>query len=151
MKPFDLEAAKRGEPIVTRDGRKARFVAHIPEAPDAHKVIAFIEDGLPETFSSEGIFHIASGKTSLDLFMAPPPMRSIKGYEYPEPVREPLEIGQRYWIPLAEEDDLTYAEGYEWGDSEVDMVWLKRGLIQLTREAAEAHARAIILASGGEV
>lgn len=28
MKPFDLEAAKRGEPIITRDGVEAHFVAH---------------------------------------------------------------------------------------------------------------------------
>ena len=27
MKPFDLEAAKRGEPIITRDGVEAHFVA----------------------------------------------------------------------------------------------------------------------------
>jgi hypothetical protein len=29
MKPFDLEAAKRGEPIVTRDGRKVIHFHHI--------------------------------------------------------------------------------------------------------------------------
>ena len=27
MKPFDLEAAKRGEPIITRDGVEAHFIA----------------------------------------------------------------------------------------------------------------------------
>lgn len=32
ISPFDLEAAKAGAPLVTRDGRKARFVAHVPEA-----------------------------------------------------------------------------------------------------------------------
>lgn len=30
MKPFNLEAAKRGEPIQTRDGRKAAFIGVIP-------------------------------------------------------------------------------------------------------------------------
>lgn len=32
MKPFDLEAAKRGEPVQTRDGRKARIVCWDAEA-----------------------------------------------------------------------------------------------------------------------
>ena len=32
MKPFDLEAAKRGEPIVTRGGEAAKFIAHVPDA-----------------------------------------------------------------------------------------------------------------------
>lgn len=31
MKPFDLEAAKRGEPVQFKNGRSCRFVAEIPE------------------------------------------------------------------------------------------------------------------------
>ena len=31
-KKFDLEKAKAGEPIITRDGRPARFIAHVPDA-----------------------------------------------------------------------------------------------------------------------
>lgn len=32
LRPFDLDAAKRGEPICTRDGSPAKFIAHVPEA-----------------------------------------------------------------------------------------------------------------------
>ena len=49
-KPFNLQAAIAGEPIVTRDGRKARFIAHIPEAESAYRVIAYVEG---ETRSDE--------------------------------------------------------------------------------------------------
>lgn len=30
MKPFDLEAAKRGEPIISRNGNVVEFVARVP-------------------------------------------------------------------------------------------------------------------------
>ena len=32
MKPFDLEAAKHGEPICDRNGNPVRFIAHVPDA-----------------------------------------------------------------------------------------------------------------------
>ena len=39
MKQFNLEAAKAGAPIVTRDGREAKFVTHIPEASEGFRVV----------------------------------------------------------------------------------------------------------------
>lgn len=42
MKSFDLEAAKSGAPIVTRDGREARFIAHVPEFDEEYRVIVQI-------------------------------------------------------------------------------------------------------------
>ena len=146
MKPFDLEAAMRGEPIVTRDGRKVKFVAHEPELRSL-KVIALVDKCL-HTFTERGKW-LTEEDSVYDLFMAPPPMRSINGHEYPEPVREPLEGGQEYWI-AAPSDDILFMRS-SWDDTEMEFVWLKRGLVHLTREAAEAHARAIILAGGGEV
>lgn len=50
LKPFDLEKAKEGAPLITRDGRKARFVAHVPEANAANRLIVYIE----------GMFHAQS-------------------------------------------------------------------------------------------
>jgi hypothetical protein len=73
-RPFDLEAAKRGEPLVTRDGRKARFVGYVPEALHG-PVVAYIEG---ETMIYE---YSATGRaddginTVGDLFMAPKPPR----------------------------------------------------------------------------
>ena len=42
-KPFNLEAAKRGEPLITRGGDKARFVAHVPEACAECRLICLIQ------------------------------------------------------------------------------------------------------------
>lgn len=44
MKPFSLEAAKRGEPIVCRDGTPAKFIAHVPEARPAYRVVVLVDD-----------------------------------------------------------------------------------------------------------
>lgn len=71
MKPFDLEAAKRGEPIQTRDGRKARFVAHVPEAATQRRVIALVygDEGV-SSYGEDGLV-VDYYKDTNDLFMAP--------------------------------------------------------------------------------
>ena len=69
MKPFDLQAALRGEPVVTVRGRKVLRLAYLPEADSHCKVVAVIE-GLPGVwvFSVDGV-HSKSGR-KLDLRMA---------------------------------------------------------------------------------
>ena len=70
MKPFNLEAAKRGDPIVTRDGRKAKFIAHVPEADPSFKLAVLI-DGEIFTFAEAGNYWSDKKDSTLDLFMAP--------------------------------------------------------------------------------
>lgn len=70
MKPFNLEEAKAGKALVTRSGVGARFVAHVPEAAQAHRVIVMCDD-------SKGIVVLYENGRYLgydhpfDLFMAP--------------------------------------------------------------------------------
>jgi hypothetical protein len=40
-KPFDLEAAKRGEPIMMEDGRPAKFLFHVPETKEIYVLTQF--------------------------------------------------------------------------------------------------------------
>ena len=71
MKPFDLEAAKRGEPLVTRDGRKARFIGHVPEALSGFRVVVFLEgDGEASDYLESGAYY-EDDPSEHDLFMAP--------------------------------------------------------------------------------
>ncbi len=67
---------------------------------------------------------------------------NINGFEVPEPVRVDLEDEQDYFLPDLSAT-LRTAQS-RWGGDEMDAGWLKRGLIHLTREAAEAHARALL-------
>lgn len=42
LKPFDLEAAKQGKPVCTRDGRKARIICF--DAKGNNPIVALIYD-----------------------------------------------------------------------------------------------------------
>lgn len=151
MKPFNLEAAKRGEPIVTRDGRKARFIAHVPEAGEAYRVVVYIEDHIDvQSYYEDGRYTSEMVSEHCDdILMASPPMRSINGHEYPESVSEPLEIGQDYYVPNPLNPN-PFSQ-LKWEGLSTDQLYLERGLIHLNINAARAHAKAIILAGGGEV
>lgn len=41
--PFSLEKALAGHPLVTRDGRRVKFVAHVPECDNGYRVLAYCE------------------------------------------------------------------------------------------------------------
>lgn len=70
MRPFDLEAAKLGEPLVTRDGRPAKFIGHSDEAKD--QAIAAAINGEIETFTKNGGWWSDDAPHHPnDLFMAP--------------------------------------------------------------------------------
>lgn len=77
-------------------------------------------------------------------FRIKPKTININGHEVPEPVREPLENGQSYfraapwnWRPYGAIESVWYG-------NDSDILWLSRGLIHLTAEAAEAHAKALL-------
>ena len=76
---------------------------------------------------------------------APAPTIIVNGIEVPEPVREALEVGQRYW--LADPTSITFHKKTYWGDDDIDIRILNRGLIHLTEEAAVAHAKAMLAPS----
>lgn len=63
---------------------------------------------------------------------------NINGYEVPEPVREPLGIGKRYYVvsPYG-------SEVFNWAGDRIDYDLLKNGAIHLTKEAAQLHSEAI--------
>lgn len=71
MKPFDLEAAKRGEPLITRDGRPAKFLAHFPQNDSDYRVLALLDHRhRVYSYCEDGLY--AGGATGPDdLFMAP--------------------------------------------------------------------------------
>lgn len=71
MKPFNLEAAKSGAPIVTRDGREARFIAHVPEFDEEYRVIVQISDRQNAVSFCENGRLYAGAEDKDDLFMKP--------------------------------------------------------------------------------
>jgi len=67
---------------------------------------------------------------------------TIGTFEVPEPVREPLERGQGYYLAdTASDDGVTK---WYWDGGDTDNIWLKRGLIHLDEGAAHLHAEALL-------
>ena len=72
LKPFDLEAAKAGKPVCTRDRRKVRIIAF--DAKGEHSIIALVTDEeqeSPYNYTKEGYYHVETVKTMADLMMLP--------------------------------------------------------------------------------
>ena len=72
LKPFDLDAAKAGKPVCTRNGRKARIICF--DAEGEHPIIALVTDGVQESpynYTKEGYYHTEGVETMADLMMLP--------------------------------------------------------------------------------
>lgn len=69
MRKFDLDAAKRGEPIQTRDGQSAKFIAHVPEAYAMSRVLVLVSESVLH-FNERGK-SLSHTESQFDLFMAP--------------------------------------------------------------------------------
>ena len=72
LKPFDIQKAREGKPVCTRDGRKARIICF--DAEGGHPIIALVSDGVresPYNYAKEGYYHIEGVETMADLMMLP--------------------------------------------------------------------------------
>lgn len=69
---------------------------------------------------------------------------TINGHEVPCPAREPLEDGARYWVPDIKYPDVALYDFGSWSGDSQDTSRLKAGIIHFTKEAAIAHAEALL-------
>lgn len=81
-RPFDLAAAKAGAPLVTRDGRKAVFVAHDTGARNGFRLIVRLEGAHQALFYPENGKWSGDKESPADLFMAPKPKRTVWANTY---------------------------------------------------------------------
>ena len=92
LKPFDLEAARNGKPVCTRDGRKARIICF--DFQNENPIIALIqsEDGKGEDiyeFKKDGKIYNNDLETVYDLMMLPEKHEGwVNIYKYSTPVYE---------------------------------------------------------------
>ena len=71
-KPFNLEEAKQGKPICTREGKPARIIC-FDRKEKTYPIIALIDKGPFEvvyTYTNEGMYNY-EGLSDFDLLMAP--------------------------------------------------------------------------------
>lgn len=72
MKPFDLEAAMRGEPCVTRNGMQAKFLYKLNCEGALYPIIMIIKSDIHESvkeYTVDGKFDVAQPDHGYDLFM----------------------------------------------------------------------------------
>lgn len=73
MKPFNLEAALRGEPVITRDGRPVKIAGYNPDVQEDFAILGWITNVkgqiTPRSWSKEGKY-IEDANNEFDLFMA---------------------------------------------------------------------------------
>ena len=70
MKPFNLERALAGEPVITRDGEKITIAGYNANAKKYNQLAGWDSDGAILSWNFDGKFD--TGHNSLnDLFMAP--------------------------------------------------------------------------------
>lgn len=71
LRPFDLEAAKAGKPVCTRDGRKARIICW--DKKGNYPIVALIQDNENsehiEYYTENGIFSNGGNEKNRDLMM----------------------------------------------------------------------------------
>lgn len=70
---------------------------------------------------------------------------TVNGIKVPEPVREPLSIVDKYYMPDFLHSSLITE--CQWAGSIYDAAALRSGVVHLTKEAARAHAEAMIAPS----
>ena len=75
LKPFNLEAAKDGKPVCTRNGRKARIICF--DAKGTHPIIALVSDPniegeeTPFCYTNDGFYNNPNCESYHDLMMLP--------------------------------------------------------------------------------
>ena len=76
---------------------------------------------------------------------------TIGDVSFPKPESKPLEVGTEYWTVNTAYSVYTMVCAYRWFDEPCDNMFLKIGLVHLSKENAVAHAKALIKLSGGTI
>ena len=80
---------------------------------------------------------LLTGDSTVEWRIAPETLK-IGEYEVPEPCREPLRSGQKFWIV----NPFTGSQEFTWYNSKTCHDALKGGFVHLTEEAAKKHYEA---------
>lgn len=108
MKPFNLEEFKDGRPAITREGKKAHFVAHEPSFLDNQRVCFKIDGGSEFVSCAEtGRYYVTTGEHSYDLVGMAPVKRTVWVNVYKD-------HSAYYWSSKQEAD--RFAQEYRIGD-----------------------------------
>ena len=66
----------------------------------------------------------------------------VNGFDVPEPMREAPAEGERYYAVDPTEEGWCLVQSWDW--YAIEQTWLSRGIVHSTKEAAVAHAKAML-------
>lgn len=138
-KPFDLERALAGEPVVTRQGDEVIQLT-LFKTNGIYKLAGVVKGELLR-FTPTGKYFVNESH-ELDLFMKVK-THKVNGFEVPAPVTNPenMKSGITYYVA-----DNTYLEWYfgtTWENDEEQKAWITRNLVFMNKEDAIANAKAM--------
>lgn len=145
LKPFDLQAALSGKPVMLRDGTKAFVRCHETELPvdDSECLMGCTQSGCWMSWCESGHYYDPDNTDTEDIIGMYPETRIINGFAVPIPVQESLASHTTYYYPVLHSVD--YFNIDEWYDDEMwHERFLERGLIFLCEEDAIANAKAMM-------
>ena len=109
-------------------------------------IVAAAEGKVVQCLSSDGSWSDSAGAfTSLCKYrVKPEEPKTIKvnGFDVPEPMRDEPAENATYAVAQPSEGD--YYNEFSWGGCPLETNWLQRGLLHSTKEAAVAHAKAML-------
>ena len=148
LKPFDLQAALKGEPVMLRNGKKAIIRHHETEYPMIGSyqiwglIIRDVNHFVMEPWSVQGKY-MAGGESQKDIIGMWPKTRMINGFEVPAPETQDPEEGTTYYIPLLHTVNL-YGKDVWYRDEQWHKRYIKRGMVFLNAEDAIANTKAML-------
>lgn len=150
MKPFNLEEALAGEPVVLRNGMKAFIKFKLPKTSSNIPYIGYYINNnsncVEIAWDAYGMCEpVTNRETLLDVIgMWEEPKRVINGIEVPEPVTmEDLETGAYYWHVHLYCSDFV-AKSIFSRKSSGDIQLIKKVFVFKTKEDAKAMAKALL-------
>lgn len=138
---FNLEDFKKYGVAIRRDGRRARFIVHIPDAESkTHRLLSMTDDGVLWFASEDGMFSAFRRETNNDLIDVVRPMLNVR-FSVPEPLRNEPEPGDTVYVLYG---DIFAPNAVEviWGgqDQKFQSMVMERGFVWETMEEAQAVA-----------
>ena len=131
---FNLEDFKKYKSALRRDGKRARFVAHIPDAAAKdHRLLSITDDGVLWFTCEDGLFSPSGTTTGNDLIHAGYMPHKIS-FTVPEPLAAMPEPGNIVYGITGPVYDPYVAE-IVWDGSSA--MFFEKGLIWATRQEAE--------------
>lgn len=138
----EYDAAVAGAP----DGRPYYVPIQMWYAELSHVIAAAAEGKVVQYLAADGNWYDGSGAfihpNAYRIKPEEPKTIKVNGFDVPEPMREAPADDTKYYVPCV--GARNWFDSYMWDGDDFDVRFLQRGVVHSTKEAAVAHAKAML-------